>query len=92
MSPHALNTNVNALDHLELPVTTLFQDASASTPSMAAFCQSSSFRDIFLAENWAELPLKEDDADDMVIYGALREAATTGWFPANGNEKCDDNL
>ncbi|TKY68907.1 Ethylene-responsive transcription factor 13 [Spatholobus suberectus] len=86
MSPHALNTNVNALDHLELPVTTLFQDASASTPSMVAFCQSSSFRDIFLAENWAELPLKEDDADDMVIYGALREAATTGWFPANGNE------
>ncbi|RDY08085.1 Ethylene-responsive transcription factor 13, partial [Mucuna pruriens] len=86
MSPHALNTNVNALDHFELPVTTSFQDASASFPSTAAFSRSSSFRNIFFTENWAELPLKEDDADDMVIYGALHEAATTtGWFPTGGN-------
>ncbi|MCI90645.1 ethylene-responsive transcription factor 13-like, partial [Trifolium medium] len=49
--------------------------------------QSPSFRSIVLAENWAELPLKEDDTDDMVIYGALHEAATTtGWFPSSNNE------
>lgn len=86
MSSHALNTNVNALDHFEIPVTTPFQDVSASVPSIAAFCRSSSFRNIFLTENWAELPLKENDTNDMVIYGALRDAAATGWFPANGNE------
>jgi EREBP-like factor len=25
-----------------------------------------------LSENWGELPLKEDDSDDMVVYGVLR--------------------
>lgn len=41
---------------------------------------------IFLSEDWSEFPLKEDDADDMLIYGVLHEAAaTTGWFPGNGN-------
>ncbi|XP_027337146.1 ethylene-responsive transcription factor 13-like [Abrus precatorius] len=59
-----------------------FQDVPAPTPAVE-FCRSSSYRNIFLAENWAELPLKEDDADDMVIYGVLREAATKGWFPAS---------
>ncbi|KAJ1415405.1 DNA-binding domain superfamily [Sesbania bispinosa] len=79
MDTHAGNTNVNAVDHFETVATSSFQDA----PAPSAFSRSSSFRSIFLAENWAELPLKEDDADDMVIYGALREAATIGWFPAN---------
>ena len=27
------------------------------------------------------LPLKEDDSDDMVIYGFLRDAASGGWMP-----------
>ncbi|KAG5142536.1 hypothetical protein JHK82_018231 [Glycine max] len=85
MSPHALNTNVNALHDIGLPVSTPFKDASASVPSTAVFGRNSSFRNIFLAENWAELPLKEDNAEDMVIYGVLREAATMGWLPANGN-------
>ena len=35
-----------------------------------------------MAVSWSELPLKEDDAEDMVIYGALREAARTGWVPS----------
>ncbi|CAJ1948080.1 unnamed protein product [Sphenostylis stenocarpa] len=76
MNPHASNTNVNALDLSEISATTSFQDASPSC-----------FRSILLAENSEELPLKEDDADDMVIYGALCEAAaaTTGLFPATGN-------
>ncbi|QCE04883.1 ethylene-responsive transcription factor 13-like [Vigna unguiculata] len=77
MNPHASNTHVNdALDLSELPSTTPFQDASPSLWPTAVFGRSSIFS--------AELPLKEDDADDMVIYGALLEAAAAEWFPANG--------
>ncbi|KAK7286983.1 hypothetical protein RJT34_22373 [Clitoria ternatea] len=81
MNSHASDTNVsNVLEHIEHPETATFHDVPAPL-----FCRSSSFRNIFLAENWAELPLKEDDTDDMVIYGALRDAATVGWLPLPGN-------
>ncbi|XP_022641612.1 ethylene-responsive transcription factor 13-like [Vigna radiata var. radiata] len=86
MNPHASNTHLNAPHLSDLPATTPFQDASPSLWPTALSSRSSSFRSIFSAENWAELPLKEDDADDMVIYGTLLEAAaTTGWFPENGS-------
>ncbi|XP_056160369.1 ethylene-responsive transcription factor 2-like isoform X2 [Syzygium oleosum] len=35
----------------------------------------------FLAENWGELPLREDDPDDMVLYGLLNGAESIGWAP-----------
>lgn len=34
-----------------------------------------------LTETWGELPLKVDDAEDMVIYGLLRDAVNDGWTP-----------
>lgn len=34
-----------------------------------------------LTENWGELPLKEDDSEDMVLFGVLRDAVTIGWSP-----------
>ena len=43
------------------------------------YCRSNSFNS--LLENWGGLPLKEDDSDDMVIYGFLRDAASGGWTP-----------
>ncbi|EXB37641.1 Ethylene-responsive transcription factor 13 [Morus notabilis] len=47
-------------------------------------CRSSSFSNIFLSENWsADLPFTElDDTDDMVVYGALSDAANSGWSPS----------
>ncbi|KAK4761602.1 hypothetical protein SAY87_029486 [Trapa incisa] len=47
------------------------------------FCRSSSFSKLYtcLTENWGDLPLKEDDADDMVLYGVLRDAVHVGWLP-----------
>ncbi|RWR80619.1 ethylene-responsive transcription factor 1A [Cinnamomum micranthum f. kanehirae] len=35
-----------------------------------------------LTENWGELPLKEDDSDDMLVYGFLSEAVSDGWIPS----------
>ncbi|CAJ2645864.1 unnamed protein product [Trifolium pratense] len=48
------------------------------------FCRSSSFSNLnpCLSENWGELPLKEDDSDDMVLYGVLRDAVNVGWIPS----------
>ncbi|XP_045788163.1 ethylene-responsive transcription factor 13-like [Trifolium pratense] len=84
MNTHVWNSNVNGYDHFDPSTTTLFQDMEAPAAAASPISKSPSFRSIVLAENWAELPLKEDDTDDMVIYGALHEAATTtGWFPSS---------
>ncbi|XP_015939285.1 ethylene-responsive transcription factor 13 [Arachis duranensis] len=84
MTTHALGTNVNVHDHVETTAKSTFHGVPDAVGA-SLLPRSSSFKNIFLAENWAELPLKEDDTDDMVIYGALQEAATTGWCPAREN-------
>ena len=45
---------------------------------------SSSFISLYpcLSDNWGELPLKEDDSEDMVLYGVLRDAVNVGWVPS----------
>ncbi|KAK3183331.1 hypothetical protein Dsin_030617 [Dipteronia sinensis] len=44
---------------------------------------SSSFYGLFLTEHWGDLPLQVEDSDDMVVYGALRDAANSGWNPSS---------
>ncbi|KAF8380576.1 hypothetical protein HHK36_028064 [Tetracentron sinense] len=48
------------------------------------YCRSSSFSSLSscLTENWGDLPLKEDDSEDMVVYGFLRDAVSVGWIPS----------
>ncbi|KAK7309069.1 hypothetical protein RJT34_05510 [Clitoria ternatea] len=48
------------------------------------YCRSSSFSNLYpcLSDNWGELPLKEDDSEDMVLYGVLRDAVNVGWVPS----------
>ncbi|XVF79774.1 hypothetical protein PTKIN_Ptkin15bG0016500 [Pterospermum kingtungense] len=48
-----------------------------------SYNRSSSFSSIFLNESWGDLPLKMDDSEDMIVYGALRDAANSGWSPSN---------
>nr|AKE49472.1 ethylene response factor 1-like protein ERF1-2 [Dimocarpus longan] len=45
--------------------------------------RSSSFSGLYpcLTDNWGDLPLKEDDAEDMVVFGFLRDALNEGWVP-----------
>ncbi|XP_004300354.1 PREDICTED: ethylene-responsive transcription factor 2 [Fragaria vesca subsp. vesca] len=54
------------------------------------FSRSSSFSSLYpcLTENWGELPLKEDDSEDMVLYGVLRDAVSVGWVPSLGSDGC----
>ncbi|KAL7165019.1 hypothetical protein ACSBR2_040832 [Camellia fascicularis] len=46
--------------------------------------ESNSWSSLFtcLGDNWGELPLKENDSEDMLVYGLLNEAATVGWLPS----------
>ncbi|WJX60496.1 hypothetical protein P8452_45699 [Trifolium repens] len=50
------------------------------------YCRSSSFNNLnpCLSENWGELPLKEDDSNDMVLYSVLRDAVNVEWVPSIG--------
>nr|POE48383.1 ethylene-responsive transcription factor 1a [Quercus suber] len=47
------------------------------------FGRSFNFSSLYpcLTENWGELPLKEDDSEDMVLYGVLHDAVNVGWVP-----------
>ncbi|KAF7810062.1 ethylene-responsive transcription factor 2-like [Senna tora] len=52
--------------------------------SAPVYTRSSSFSSLYpcLSDNWGELPLKEDDSEDMVVYGFLRDAVNVGWVPS----------
>ncbi|XP_004147226.1 ethylene-responsive transcription factor 2 [Cucumis sativus] len=58
-----------------------FSLAGTTSP---VFCRSSSFGSLYpcLTENWGDLPLKEDDSEDMVLAGVLRDAVNVGWVPS----------
>ncbi|XP_030477582.1 ethylene-responsive transcription factor 13-like [Syzygium oleosum] len=69
----------------------LLQDDDDVAENAAVFApRSSSFSDILLTESWSELPLKVDDSEDMVVYGALCEALSSGWvMPSVSNQELD---
>ncbi|XWS62034.1 hypothetical protein CRYUN_Cryun07bG0176200 [Craigia yunnanensis] len=58
-------------------------DCTNAVPPM--FCRSSSFSRLYpcLTETWGDLPLKEDDSEDMLVFGFLRDALTVGWAPSD---------
>ncbi|XP_007039732.2 PREDICTED: ethylene-responsive transcription factor 2 [Theobroma cacao] len=63
---------------------------TASTDCTTAppmFCRSSSFSRLYpcLTETWGDLPLKEDDSEDMLVFGFLRDALTEGWAPSDNS-------
>ncbi|KQJ83906.1 ethylene-responsive transcription factor 2 [Brachypodium distachyon] len=46
-----------------------------------AYLRSASFGSL-VADQWSSsLPFRADDSDDMVVYGALRDAFSCGWLP-----------
>ncbi|OMP04019.1 hypothetical protein COLO4_10025 [Corchorus olitorius] len=68
-----------------LTISTDCTTAAAAAPPM--FCRSSSFSRLYpcLTDNWGDLPLKENDSEDMVVFGFLRDALTVGWAPSDNN-------
>uniref|UniRef100_A0ACD5YV68 Uncharacterized protein n=1 Tax=Avena sativa TaxID=4498 RepID=A0ACD5YV68_AVESA len=57
----------------------LLEDTPA--PARPVYCRSTSFGSL-VADQWSEsLPFRPNDAEDMVVYGALRDAFSCGWLP-----------
>nr|QYY53029.1 ERF3.10 [Aeluropus littoralis] len=56
----------------------LLDEQAAPRP---VYCRSTSFGSL-VADQWSEsLPFRPDDADDMVVFGALHDAFSRGWLP-----------
>ncbi|CAL9207119.1 unnamed protein product [Musa hybrid cultivar] len=67
--------------HLLVDVDDSNPDPKVSS-SARAYCRSSSFGSL-VADLWSDgLPFRLDDSDDMVVYGALRDAFHHGWLPS----------
>ncbi|CAL5056787.1 unnamed protein product [Urochloa decumbens] len=59
----------------------LLDEPAAGAAARPAYCRSKSFGSL-VADQWSEsLPFRPDDADDMVVFGALRDAFSRGWLP-----------
>ncbi|CAL5187679.1 unnamed protein product [Lathyrus oleraceus] len=78
-------TNSSLLDSIRLH---LLGDSDVFTfgasSDVPVFCRNFSFNKLYpcMSENWGELPLKEDDSEDMLLYGVLRDAVNVGWVPS----------
>lgn len=55
-----------------------FRNCVSVTPPSVSPCLSAA---------WAKLPLNENDSEDMVLYGILKEAVKKGWMPVTPKEK-----
>ncbi|KAJ1272121.1 hypothetical protein BS78_06G178600 [Paspalum vaginatum] len=56
-------------------------EEDAEEPAAAAYRQGESFGSL-VADQWSgSLPFRTDDSDDMVVFGALRDAFAYGWLP-----------
>ncbi|KAL5064257.1 hypothetical protein RYX36_025994 [Vicia faba] len=62
----------------------IFGAPTISNTNTRVFSRSSSFSSLYpcLSDNWGDLPLKEDDSEDMLLYGVLRDAINVGWVPS----------
>ncbi|KAF8687934.1 hypothetical protein HU200_042526 [Digitaria exilis] len=59
----------------------LLEEPAAEMAGPAAFRGIESFGSL-VADQWSgSLPFRTDDADDMVVFGALRDAFAYGWLP-----------
>ncbi|KAL2348187.1 hypothetical protein Fmac_002187 [Flemingia macrophylla] len=60
------------------------EDQNVNSGNARVYSRSSSFSRLYpcLSNDWGELPLKEDDSEDMLLYGVLRDAINVGWVPS----------
>ncbi|KAK7406300.1 hypothetical protein VNO78_07923 [Psophocarpus tetragonolobus] len=61
-----------------------FGAPNVNSGNTQVYSRSSSFGRLYpcLSNEWGELPLKEDDSEDMLLYDVLRDAINVGWVPS----------
>ncbi|KAG5413274.1 hypothetical protein IGI04_000841 [Brassica rapa subsp. trilocularis] len=54
--------------------------------------RNSSFSKLYpcFSESWGDLPLKENDSEDMLVYGILNDAFHGGWEPSSSSSSDED--
>ncbi|XP_058085855.1 ethylene-responsive transcription factor 2-like [Magnolia sinica] len=80
----SIDSEFHMLDSIRRHLLEESNPAKNST-GLPMYCRSSSFNSSFshcLTEKWGELPFKVDDSDDMLLYGVLRDAVSSGWTPS----------
>lgn len=60
----------------------------ARTPSTATSTIMTPSSSPCLARVWEALPLNENDSEDMLLYGVLKEATKKGWLPVTPRPNC----
>ncbi|KAK8650237.1 hypothetical protein V6N13_139883 [Hibiscus sabdariffa] len=58
-------------------------DCTTAAAAPPVFCRSSSFSR--LTETWGDLPLQENDPQDMLVFGFLQDALTVAWAPSDNS-------
>ncbi|KFK24043.1 hypothetical protein AALP_AAs42697U000400 [Arabis alpina] len=74
------------------PETRLSESVGSSTavqPRKPVYGRAPSFSKLYpcFTESWGDLPLKENDSEDMLVYGILNDAFHGGWEPSSSEEK-----
>lgn len=64
----------------------MLQEASAPSTATSTIMPPSSSPCI--ARLWEALPLNENDSEDMLLYGVLKEATKKGWLPVTPRPNC----
>ncbi|KAG2238974.1 hypothetical protein Bca52824_089834 [Brassica carinata] len=64
---------------------------SMSSSVKPVYGRNSSFSKLYpcFSESWGDLPLKENDSEDMLVYGILNDAFHGGWEPSSSSSDED---
>ncbi|KAF3609843.1 hypothetical protein DY000_02047398 [Brassica cretica] len=65
----------------------------SGTTAKPVYGRNPSFSKLYhcFTESWGDLPLKENDSEDMLVYGILNDAFQGGWEPSSSSSDEDQS-
>ncbi|CAN6919770.1 unnamed protein product [Brassica oleracea] len=76
---------------LRLAESMVAQSGTTAHSVKPVYGRNSSFSKLYpcFSESWGDLPLKENDSEDMLVYGILNDAFHGGWEPSSSSSDED---